>query len=61
MFERLDETQLPEKEKFYSSLSGKGITEEEYAHVQEVWATFDAGRQPQPVRGHGHAAAGRRA
>ena len=30
-FERFDETELPEKEKFYSSLSGKGITEEEYA------------------------------
>ena len=28
-FERFDETQLPEKEKFYSSLSGKGITDEE--------------------------------
>ena len=38
--ERFDETQLPEKEKFYSSLSGKGITDEEYAHAQEVWATF---------------------
>ena len=31
---------LPEKEKFYSSLSRKGITEEEYAHAQEVLATF---------------------
>ena len=39
-FERFDETQLPEKEKFYSSMSGKGITDEEYAHAQEVWATF---------------------
>ena len=39
-FERFDENQLPEKEKFYSSLSGKGITDEEYAHAQEVWATF---------------------
>ena len=28
-FEMFDETKLPEKEKFYSSLSGKGITEEE--------------------------------
>ena len=40
-FERFDETKLPEKEKFYSSLSGKGITDEEYTHTQEVWATFD--------------------
>ena len=39
-FGRFDETQLPEKEKFYSSLSGEGITDEEYAHAQEVWATF---------------------
>ena len=39
-FERFDENQLPEKEKFYSSLSGEGITDEEYAHAQEVWATF---------------------
>ena len=35
-FERFGETELPEKEKFYSSLSGKGITDEEYAHAQEV-------------------------
>jgi len=39
-FERFHETQLPEKEKFYSSLSGKGITDKEYARAQEVWATF---------------------
>ena len=39
-FERLGESQLPEKEKFYSSLSGKGITDEEYAHAKDVWATF---------------------
>jgi len=39
-FQRFDETQLPEKEKFYSSLSGKGITDEEYAHTQEVSETF---------------------
>ena len=36
-FERFHETQLPEKEKFYSSLSGQGITEEEYAHAKQVW------------------------
>jgi len=39
-FERFDETQLPEKEKFFSSLSGKGITDDEYAHAQKVWETF---------------------
>ena len=36
----MGETQLPEKEKFYSSLSGKGITDEEYAHAKKVWETF---------------------
>ena len=39
-FERFHETQLPEKEKFYPSLSGKGITDEEYAHANQVWETF---------------------
>ena len=39
-FERFGETQLPEKEKFYSSLSGKGITDEEYAHAKQVWERF---------------------
>ena len=28
------------KEKFYSSLSGQGITDEEYAHTKQVWETF---------------------
>ena len=36
-FERFSETQLPEKEKFYSSLSGEGITDEEYEHAKKVW------------------------
>ena len=39
-FERFGETKLPEKEKFYSSLSGQGITDEEYAHAKQVWETF---------------------
>ena len=39
-FERFDDAKLPEKEKFYSSLSGKGITDEEYTHAHEVWAKF---------------------
>ena len=42
-FERFDETQLPEKEKFYSSLSGKGITDEDYVHVKQVWEAFGCG------------------
>ena len=32
-FERFDETQLPDKEEFYSSLSGEGITDEEHEHA----------------------------
>ena len=39
-FERFGETKLREKEKFDSSLSGKGITDEEYAHPKPVWETF---------------------
>ena len=39
-FERFRETQLPEKEKLYSSLSGRGITDEDYAHAKQVWETF---------------------
>ena len=39
-FQKFGEARLPEKEKFYSSLSGKGITDEEYAHAKDVWATF---------------------
>ena len=38
-FERFGETKLPEKEKFYSGLSGKGITDEEYAQAKQVWET----------------------
>ena len=39
-FERFHETQLPEKEKFYSSISGQGIKDEEYAHAKQVWETI---------------------
>ena len=40
LFEKFGETKLPEKEKFYSSLSGKGITDEEYARAKQVRDTF---------------------
>ena len=39
-FEKFGETKLPEKEKFYSNLSDKGITDEEYEHAKQVWETF---------------------
>ena len=39
-FEKFAETQLPEKEKLYSSLSGHGRTDEEYSRAKQVWAEF---------------------
>ena len=40
-FDRFEETTLPPKEKFYSSLSQENISEEDYKHAQQVWTTFD--------------------
>ena len=42
-FDRFQETQLPPKENFYSSLTDESISssDPEYQHAQEVWATFD--------------------
>ena len=37
----LKETQLPSKEAFYSRLNAEGISDENYAHAQEVWKTFE--------------------
>ena len=39
--ERLKETQLPPKEAFYSRLNYEGIGDEDYAHAQKVWETFE--------------------
>ena len=61
-FERFGETQLPEKEKFYSSLSGQGITDEEYAHAKQVWETVgcrNLGDYHKPLRGLRLGAVGR--
>ena len=38
---KLDETSLPPKEAFYSNLTGEGITNEDYQHVQTVWKEFN--------------------
>ena len=38
--DKLDETELPPIEAFFSILSGSGITKEEYEHAQRVWKTF---------------------
>ena len=38
--EKLEETALPPKEAFYSRLNDGGISDEDYAHAQNVWKTF---------------------
>ena len=38
--ERFKETKLPPKEAFYSRLSGKGISKEDYKHALNVWNVF---------------------
>ena len=37
----LQQTVLPDRDHFYSSLSDKTVDEDEYAHAQEVWKEFD--------------------
>ena len=39
-FEKFKE-QLPSKETFYSSLTGKKISDREYKHVLKVWNKFE--------------------
>ena len=39
--EKLDKTNLPRKEVFYSKLTGKGITDEDYQHAHTVWKEFN--------------------
>ena len=39
--ERFDEQQLPPQEKFFSKLHDSGISDEDYAHAQNVWRTFN--------------------
>ena len=39
-YSKFDETSLPPREAFHSTLSGTGITEAEYAHAQAVWDAF---------------------
>ena len=40
-FEKLKETKLPQKEKFYSRLDEKDISDEDYIHAQKVWEAFE--------------------
>ena len=39
--ERFKEESLPDKESFYSKLNDEHITDEDYAHAQKVWDTFN--------------------
>ena len=39
--DRLNETELPPKDKFCSKLSGEGISNEDYEHAKRVWSTFE--------------------
>ena len=38
--EKLNETKLPPREAFYSRLSGRGISKEDYKHALNVWNAF---------------------
>ncbi|XP_057299543.1 uncharacterized protein LOC130630167 [Hydractinia symbiolongicarpus] len=40
-WERFEETALPPKAQFYSSLNLKNITENDYKHAQKVWKAFN--------------------
>ena len=39
--EKLEETQLPPNEAFYSRLNDEGISDENYARAQKAWKTFE--------------------
>ena len=38
---KIDETTLPPKEAFYSNLNLENISNEDYAHAQNVWEVFE--------------------
>ena len=40
-FDKFNKTELPTKEEFFSILSNKHITDEDYKHAQNVWKTFN--------------------
>ena len=39
--EQLKENKLPSKKSFYSTLTGEGISNEDYQHAQKVWKEFE--------------------
>ena len=40
-WKRFKEESLPDKESFHSKLNNDHITDEDYAHAQKVWNTFN--------------------
>ena len=40
-WKRFNETELPSKDKFYSSLNHKDISDDDYVHAINVWNTFN--------------------
>ena len=40
-WEKFNETQLPPIEAFYNSLSGCGISDDDFEHAQKVWKTLN--------------------
>ena len=40
-FERFNETSLPPKEAFYSSLTKSSISDEDYKHTKKVWEAYE--------------------
>ena len=40
-FDKLNATELPPKEASYSKLTDKHISDDDYAHAQKVWKTFN--------------------
>ena len=40
-YDNIDETQLPPKDRFYSSLNDEHISDKDYEHAQNVWKQFN--------------------
>ena len=36
-----NETEIPSKDKFYSNLNMKNISDKDYDHVKNIWSTFN--------------------